>query len=243
MTLPCKTLSILALALLGAARPAAQAQPVTITFGAQQIGSALGLEDGSALPQESLIRFGYFSIPLEQVAAGAGNPSLLDSAFIELAATRIGYFGGYTILDQSGNVVDGQEAHSPYDEAPGLFGHTLTYDPEAMGLMATRYFLWVVDAPELSGATQSGLFSDADWLSPSFGEATFDVSTVDPLNPADVFAADRGPEQSSIPGFGPVNKLRPLNTTPVPEPHLAFLLLAATATFGLRRRRPQLLPS
>jgi hypothetical protein len=243
MTLLCKSRVLLGLALLGAAITGAHAQPVTITFGAQQYGSALGQADGSELPPESLVRFGYFSIPLDQVAAEAGNPSLLDSSFIELAATRIGYFGGFTLLDATGEVVDVQEASSPYDEAPGLFGHTLTYDPEAMGLMATRYFLWVVDAPELSGATQSGLFSDADWLSPSFGEATYDVTTVDPLNPQDFFGADRGPEQSSIPGFGPMNKLRPLNATPVPEPQLALLLVSAATALGLRRRRGHSLDS
>ena len=97
-----------------------------------------------------------------------------------------------------------------------------------------------MDAPTAAGATQHGLFSDADWIAPTFGEAIYDVSTVDPLATQDVYFADRGPEQSSIAGFGPLNKLRQVNATlsPVPEPSLTLLVLAATTVLGLRRRRP-----
>ena len=217
-----------------------EAGPVTISFGAQQYGSAIGLADGTELPVESLVRFGYFNIPLEQVAARGGNFSLLNDSFIELASTRIGYFGGTTQLDDSGQIAQVNEAASPYEEAAGLFGHTVTYDPDLLGLQATRHYLWIMDAPTAAGATQYGLFSDADWIAPTFGEAIYDVSTVDPLATQDLYFADRGPEQSSIAGFGPLNKLRQVNATlsPVPEPSLTLLVLAATTVLGLRRRRP-----
>ena len=235
---------LLALAVLAgiAATPVA-AQPVTITFAAQQYGSALGKADGGELPAESLIRFGYFSMPFEEVVAGVGNPTLLESSFIQLAATRVGYFGGSTVLDESGAVVSQQEASSPYDEAPGLFGHTLTYDPVAMGLMTTRYFLWVIDSEDGGDANEYALFSDADWTAPTLGEATYDVSTVDPAEASDVYAADRGPEISSVPGFGPLNKLRPIQGIPAPEPHLPALLLLAAGALGWRRRRSHPLES
>lgn len=231
------------MALLWGAAAHTLAQPVTITFAAQQYASALGAADGGELPAESLIRFGYFSLPFEDVVAGIGNPSLLESSFIQLAATRVGYFGGSTVLDETGAVVSQQEAASPYEEAPGLFGHSLTYDPAAMNLMTTRYFLWVVDTPAADGATEFGLFSDADWTSPTFGEATYDVSTVDPNNPSDVYEADRGPEISSVPGFGPLNKLRSIEGIPVPEPQLPALVLAAASVLGWRRRRTHPLDS
>ena len=226
----------------GAAIPLA-AEPVTITFSAQQPGSGLAHADGIELPAESSVRFGYFSIPFEQVVAGIGTPSLLESSFIELAATRIGYFGGSTVLDESGNVFSNSEPPSPWEGAPGLFGHTLTYDPAAMGLMATRYFLWVSDTPDAGSATEFGLFSDADWTSPAFGEATYDVSTVNPANPLDLYAADRGPEVSTIPAFGALNKLRTIEGIPVPEPHLPALLLLAGGLLGCRRRRANSLES
>ena len=219
--------------------PPAPAQPVTLTFAAQQYGSALGQSDGSELPAESLVRFGYFTVPFEQVMAGLGNPSLLESSFIQLAQTRVGYFGGTTVLDATGAVVSNQEPASPYEEAPGLFGHTLTYDPAAMGLIEARYYLWVIDAPDTASATEFGLFSDADWRTPGFPDSpTYDTATVDPANPLDLYAADRGPEISSVPGFGPLNKLRPIEGIPVPEPHLPALVLAAAGFLGWRRRRP-----
>lgn len=235
--------SLLGLVLCCAAAAPLTAEPVTITFSAQQPGSGLAHADGTELPAESSVRFGYFSVPFEQVVAGVGTPSLLESSFIQLAATRIGYFGGSTVLDESGNVFENSEPPSPWEGAPGLFGHTLTYDPAAMGLMATRYFLWVTDTADASGATEFALFSDADWTSPAFGEATYDVSTVNPVNPLDLYAADRGPEISSVPGFGALNKLRTIEGIPVPEPELPVLMLAAAGLLAVRRRRAHLLDS
>jgi hypothetical protein len=239
MNLPRSTRALLGLALLAAAPDPGAAQPVTITFAAQQYGSALGNAEGGELAAESLIRFGYFSIPLSEVVAGLETPGLLESSFIQLAATRVGYFGGTTILDATGAVISNQEPSSPYEEAPGLFGHTLTYDPEAMGLMAARYFLWVVDTPDAGNANQYSLFSDDAWISPStIGEVVYDVSTTDPNDPDDVYHADRGPELSSVPGFGPLNKLRAIEGIPAPEPGLPALLLTATGLLVWRRRRP-----
>lgn len=229
----------LALAGLAGSADFARGQPVTVTFSAQGFGSALGLVEGTELPAESLVRFGYFSIPFEQVVAGLGVPSLLDDSFVELASTRVGYFGGYTILDGTGAVFDhSEDPSSPYEEAPGLFGHSLTYDPEAMNLLAARFYLWVVDTPELANANQFGLFSDSGWLTPNTpGEAVYDVSQVDPNDPADLFHADRGPETSPV-VLGPLNKLRPIEGVPVPEPGLPALLVLATAAAAGWRRRP-----
>lgn len=243
MTFISKSLQLAGTAVFCAMAATGHAGPVTLTFGSQLTGAALGQANGTELPAESLIRFGYFTIPLEQVAAGLNDLSLLNSNFIQLAATRIGYFGGSTVLDDTGSVVSVEETNSPYEAYPGLFGHTLSYDPEALGLMAMRYYLWVVDAPELSGATQHGLFSDADWVSPSFSTETYDVSTVSPVDPMDLFAADRGPELSSVQDMGPLNKLRLLDLTPVPEPQLPLLLLTAATALGLRRRRAHSLDS
>ncbi|MFN0128731.1 MAG: PEP-CTERM sorting domain-containing protein [Verrucomicrobiales bacterium] len=231
----------LALAGLAGATGLTQGQPVTVTFSAQEIGSALGVAEGTELPAESLVRFGYFSISFEQVVAGLGTPSLLEDSFIELASTRIGYFGGSTVLDGTGQVLDNfEDPSSPFEEAPGLFGHSLTYDPEAMSLLEARFYLWVVDTPELANASQFGLFSDSGWLTPNTpGEAIYDLSQVDPNDPADLFHADRGLETSSIGGFGPLNKLRPIEGVPVPEPGLPALLLLATAAAAGWRRRPQ----
>jgi hypothetical protein len=226
------------MALLGIVGRPAGAQPVTLTFGAQQYGSGIGTVEGGDLPTESLVRFGYFSLSVEQVVAGLGAPALLEQSFIELASTRIGYFGGETILDGTGAVISHTLPPSPYEDAPGLFGHTLSYDPEAMGLMATRYFLWVVDTQDAEDASYFGLFSDNAWVSPGFGEATYDVSTTDPDDPDDVYHADRGPELSSVPGFGPLNKLRAIEGIPAPEPGLPALLLTAAGLLTWRRRRP-----
>lgn len=244
MKLPATTSALGGLLGLLAAAVTAHSQPVTLTFAAQQFGSGLGRSNGTEIPAESLIRFGYFTIPFEQVVAGVGNPSLLESSFIQLAQTRVGYFGGFTVLDETGAVVDNDEPSSPYDEAPGLFGHTLTYDPAALGLMAARYYLWVVDAPDTASATEFGLFSDAGWQSPVFPDSpTFDVATVDPSNPSDLYHGDRGPEQSAVPGFGSLNKLRPIENIPVPEPQLPVLVLAGAGLLVSRRRRAHPLES
>jgi hypothetical protein len=227
------------LAWAAATAPPAVALPVTITFSAQNYGSGMGGSNGLELPAESLVRFGYFTIPTEQVVAGVGTPSLLDASFIELAKTRIGYFEGSTVLDETGAILSHTESNSPYEEGPGLFGHSVTYDPEALDLLATRFFLWIVDSPELDTATEFGLFSDPAWLSPNTpgGDTVYDMSSVDPQNAQHVYHGDRGPEISALPGLGPLNKLRPISGIPAPEPHLPALLLLAAATLGWRRRR------
>ncbi len=241
MTASGTTRLLFALASMAGIAGHAPAQPVTITFSAQEPGSVLGLADGSGeLPVESLVRVGYFSIPHDQVLARLDTPSLLEPSFTQLASTRIGYFGGFTGLDNNGAVFENyEEPGGPNREGPGLFAHSLTYDPEAMGLRATQFYLWVVDTPVFEDATEFGLFSHSGWTSSpnTPGESIYEVNQVNPFDPMDLLHADRGPELSSIAGFGPLNKLRAIEGMPVPEPALPALLLAAAAWIGWQRRR------
>lgn len=205
---------------------------VTVTFGAQEMGSPLGLFDGTDLPTGNLVRFGYFTLTNSEVEANSGDLPLLNAAFQELAFTNVGYFGGSTVLDDTGAVTSHDDGLF-YNVAVGLFAHDLTFAPEALGLLNTQYFMWAFNSPDINTATENAIFSDDGWKTPAFGSTVFDIRTVDPLSDSDVYLAVRGPEDSVL-GLGDLNKLQPV--TPVPEPQGALLVAAGLAWILTRRR-------
>lgn len=205
------------------------AAPFTVTFGAQNTGSPLGLSSGTDLPTGSLIRFGYFTISEAEVLAKFDQLTLLDGCFVELASTHVGEFGGSTVLNTDFTI----QSHTGGSmfPAPGAFAHNVTFDAAAMNLVGTtRFWIWAFNSGTLPTATEHGMFSDETWATSSFGTATYDVGDPSPSDPNDIYYATEGPEQSSI-GMGTLNKLQA-----IPEPTAGALALAGLGLLFRRRR-------
>ncbi len=201
---------------------ASQAGPFTVTFSAQNNGSPLGLSNGTDLPTGSLVRFGYFTIPLNDVLAKFDQISLLNGCFVELAYTQIGMFGGSTSLNNDFSVASRSDGLST-PGAVGVFAHNVTFDAQAMNLIGTtNFWIWAFNTDSINTATEHGMFSADSWTTSSFGTAVFDVGDTSPSDPTDIYQATKGPEQSSL-ELGTLNKL-----IPVPEPTSGLL-----ASFGL----------
>ncbi len=200
----------------------------TITYSAQETGSALGGIDGTELPIGSLVRFGYFD-PVVDIAASWGNISLLDSSFTELGRTLTGHFNGNTTWDETGMVTSSDIGQN--FGVPGAFAASVTLDAAALGNTTTRMYIWAFDSSTVAAATAHAVFSDAAWTIGAKFTATFEVSAVNPSDPTDIYLAQLGPETSpNVTGL--LNKL-----IAVPEPSALLFSLLGLGSLVFSRRR------
>lgn len=226
-----KSIATAAVALC-AACSSLRADTVTATFSAQDPGSALGGVSGTNLHIGALVRFGYFHSSVD-FGAMSNDLSLLNANFTELSSVKVGYFEAQTVYNSSLQVVSQNEGTN-YG-VMGVFSGKVSLDPSLFGLESTRLYMWAYDTDSVTTATAHGIFSDNTWMLGSFGTRTFDLASVNPLNPNHFYYAAEGPEMSQGGVGGPLNKL--MAVVPVPEPGPVLLgLLAAVSLFTLRRR-------
>ncbi len=169
------------------------AAPLTITWGAQNAGGALGTAGGQELAAGSLVRLGVFDMPAEQVADLAWNPSALDAHFTELARATIGDFGG-----ESFPVSGAFAAVSPLEstELP-------------LKLSEQPLCIWATNSSDLNSASEIGIFSDPSWTLSlgQFGALSWDLSQV---NATDVWVGSLGGVSPTL--SGPIHFLEKLQT-------------------------------
>lgn len=117
-------------------------QAATVNWSAG-IDHGFSLVDGTPLPAGSLVRIGWFRDPGtgaqltdQQIQALAGDPSLLNSRFVEAGTSTIG----------SG--VSGMTSH---------FTATSAVDTVGLGIVGKQIYLWVFDKATLAAATQQAI--------------------------------------------------------------------------------------
>lgn len=224
-----KFISALVLILMGLeSLDTSRAGNVTVTFAAQDTGSALGTVEGQNLQVGALVRFGYFD-PLADLNAMINDLSLLNTFFRELGKIQVGHFDGHTTYNSDMQVVS-YSGGTNYN-VPGAFAGKVTLDPSISTLATTRLYMWAFDSSAFENARAHAIFSDDAWRFPTFGTDTFSVASASPSDINDFYYATRGPETSSGVG-GLINKLNP-----VPEPGSITTLSLALSTLLFRRHR------
>lgn len=193
-----RSLRLLAMLWLGAA--ALVAGPVTLTWSAQEAGSALCLANGSPLAVGQTIRLGYFDLSSDEVRNQFTEPSLLASHFTLLAEAIIGSFEtqtfvGYPALSTAG---------LSFPEATGCFAASVVLTPavDVSGLQGQRCYVWAMNGSTVETSTEHGIFSDASWALDlnGFGAMQWDLSQVSAFDPGDVLLGHRGPQISAQAG-------------------------------------------
>lgn len=218
-------LILLGLGTLGTVR----AGNVTVTFAAQDPGSALGTVGGQDLQVGALVRFGFFDT-LTDFNAMINDLSLLNTHFTELGKIQVGFFDGQTTYNSSMQVVSSSGGTN--HNAAGAFAGKVTLDPSIGNLANTRLYMWAFDSSTIGSAQAHAIFSDNAWQFPSVGTATFSLGSASPSDINDLYFATRGPETNSSGVGGQLNKLNP-----VPEPGSITALTLALSTLFLRRHR------
>ncbi|MEZ5327819.1 MAG: PEP-CTERM sorting domain-containing protein [Verrucomicrobiales bacterium] len=211
----------------------ADAEVITVTFSAQNPGSALGNSSGSSLPSGSLVRLGYFDLNDPSVLDSQRDIGLLDEFFTVVAEVMVGFFGGETILEDDLSV----RSYTPGDEfsqGAGGFAHSVTFDPVPLERDGDQLVLWAFNSDAIATATEFGIFSDDEWVTPASLTMGLDLSSVDPA--ADIYIAKKGPELSQELG-GEFNKLVIAGGNAVPEPSAGLLVVLGLSALTLRRRR------
>ncbi|MDA0813484.1 MAG: PEP-CTERM sorting domain-containing protein [Verrucomicrobia bacterium] len=212
----------------------ADAEVITVTFSAQNPGGALGKSSGSSLPSGSLVRLGYFDLNDSSILDSQRDIGLLDEFFTVVAEVMVGFFGGETILDDDLSVLSYQ-AGTEFAQGAGGFAHSVTFDPVPLERDGDQLVLWAFNSDAIATATEFGIFSDDQWVTPSSLTLGFDLSTVDPNS--DLYIGQKGPEVSQELG-GEFNKLVIAGSV-VPEPSTGLLMLYGLGVLTLRRRRRQ----
>lgn len=179
-------------------QPATMAAPMTLTWSAQQAGSALSRANGTPLDVGSTVRLGYFDLTPAEVSKLFSEPANLEEHFTTLAKTSIGTFGakafvGAPELDENGISVAA---------APGCFAASATLTPslETLNAAGQRCYIWVMDRASVADSTEHGIFSNHAWLFPSagFGGTVWDLSQVSLGDAGDIILGHRGPQISSL---------------------------------------------
>lgn len=179
------------LALLLATALGAHAAPVTLNFGSQAAGGAVGGSGGSELPPGALVLLGAFSLAPAEVEAASGDHFTLREDFEVIAATEVGTFGGTA------------------QGASGAFSGSVTVDSKTYG--GRRIYLWILDAGDFGAATAHLVLSAPDWTVPAFGSESFQTGAVDPGAGDTVFIATREAGVTSPTLGGPLNQAVPLD--------------------------------
>ena len=182
------------------------AGPVTLTWSAQEAGSALCLADGTPLASGQKVRLGYFDVSPEEVRGHFMEVAYLQAHFTELAATTTGQFEGQTFV----GAPELSTAGVGLPEAGACFAGSVTFTPvvNLASVDGRRCYMWAMNGPNLEQATQYGIFSSRNWVlhASGFGATQWDLSQVSATDPADVLLGRRGPQTSLLVG-GPVLRL------------------------------------
>ena len=223
--------------LLAALMPGmATAGILTMTFSAQNSGSALGTAGGVELPNDSLVRLGVFNTDFATLQSNFNNQVLLEGFFDELARVFVGDFAGSTSYDSDNNLI----SYDPGSDVgiDGGFGHQVDF-ADATPYEGEKVYLWAVNSPTETGATEAGLFSDSSWVIPTGGTAPasmiLELGEVRPLDAGDLYIATLGPEQATPNPDGLGGDLNKLVV--VPEPGTGLLVLIGLGVGLLRRTR------
>ncbi len=222
------------LSLAAALGLAATSSAATIVWGAGQ-DNGFSLFSGAELPQQSLVRLGYFNLTDAQIQAIGTNVGLLNSSFTEIATARIG--------DGIG--------------APSNFSKSSTADTSAV--VGLQMYLWAFASTDnssvtnsINSATQIGVFyfdknsggtTAAKWAfpvqTPVPGSTSIDLSDLTgaaanaPLvGPAAHIVIGDFPKGTSTAGSAPNFGLRQ-----VPEPTTVGLIGFGVLGLIARRRR------
>ena len=176
------------------------AGPVTLTWSAQEAGSALCQNTGTPLALGSKVRLGYFDLEPEQIRPLFTNPAALDAHFTELASATIGNFESQTFVGSPELNVAG----TTYSQAAGCFAASVVFTPSvnAATVDGKRCYVWAMNAGSLPTATQHGIFSSHLWVlnSQGFGNTNWDLSQVSATDPTDLLLGGRGPQVSEVVG-------------------------------------------
>lgn len=187
--------------LLGAALALpVMAGPVTLTWSAQEPGSALCQANGIPLNSNSIVRLGYFDISPEQIRELFAEPIQLDAHFTTLASSTITAFGGVEhhglpLLTTPGTI---------HPEASGCFAANLVLSPVPGSSLpdGQRCYIWVMNNALVASATEHAILSDHTWIldSSGFGPQAWDLSQATSGDSSDLVLGHRGPQISPLVG-------------------------------------------
>lgn len=193
-------LPILHILLAAASALPVVAGPVTLTWGAQERGSALCQTNGIPLDSTSVVRLGYFDISPEQIQQLFAEPVELDTHFTTLASSTITAFGG---VDHSGLPLLSTPG-TFHPEAGGCFAASLILSPLANSSLSDgqRCYIWVMNNASVADATEHGVISDHTWVLNlgGFGPLSWDLSEATSGDPSDLVLGHRGPQSSPLVG-------------------------------------------
>ena len=183
---------------LGMAMGAASATPgpFTLTWSAQESGSALCLANGTPLAVGQKVRLGYFDISQEEVQSNFTQPMMLAAHFHSLAETDIGSFESQTFVGFPELSTSGVN----FPEAFGSFASSIIFAPstESTEMDGQRCYVWAMDSATVEASNEHGIFSHDSWVLElnTFGSSQWDLGQVTSTNPADILLGSRGPQVS-----------------------------------------------
>lgn len=175
----------------------ANPSPFTLTWSAQESGSALCLADGTPLASGQKVRLGYFDISPQEIQVHFTQPAFLASHFHMLAEAEIGSFESQTFV----GFPELSSSGVSFPQAVGSFASSIVFTPstESTEMDGQRCYVWAMDAGTPEASIQHGLFSHASWVLNlnTFGSSQWDLSQVSATNPDDVLLGSRGPQISA----------------------------------------------
>lgn len=220
-------LSSLLLALLLSSSAASAA---TLIANASDTG--LAQATGSSAVASGALRFGYFASGYD-FAANANDIAALETAFIQVASyTGVisdsgfdGFFNTNLSYLQSGSFEG-----TPFDLSSGSTANV------ANDIAGEKIYLWVLNNPVATSATQHGIFStNATWTDADVFPSNNSLFSIDNGTAgltAHIGTLAAGPD---LGGGNPSHRLA--NIAAVPEPSRAVLAFAGVAGVMFRRRR------
>ena len=180
--------------------------PLTLTWSAQESGSALCLAEGTPLAVGQKVRLGYFDISQEEIQSNFTHPLMLAAHFHSLAETEIGSFESHTYV----GIPELATGGISFPVAVGSFASRVIFTPstESTEMDGQRCYVWAMDAATVEASSQHGIFSHLSWILDlnTFGSLQWDLSQVSATDPGDILLGSRGP-QVSIEVGGPVLRL------------------------------------
>jgi len=175
----------------------ANPSPFTLTWSAQESGSALCLADGTPLASGQKVRLGYFDISPQEIQSHFTQPAFLAAHFHMLAEAEIGSFESQTFVGFPELSTSGVR----FPQAVSSFASSIVFtpSPESTEMDGKRCYVWAMDAATAETSVQHGIFSHSFWVLNlnTFGTGQWDLSQVAATNPDDVLLGSRGPQISA----------------------------------------------